>query len=140
LVGDVDQLPSVGPGSVLNDLIQSGVVPVVRLTEVFRQVAESRIIQAAHAVKQGTLPATSAKAEDSDFYFVERDTPDQILRTLLEVVCTRIPRKLQCDPLRDVQVLSPMNRGLLGVRELNAQLQAVLNPPQHDEPVIEKFG
>jgi exodeoxyribonuclease V alpha subunit len=140
LVGDVDQLPSVGPGSVLGDLIRSGVVPVARLTEVFRQAAESRIIRAAHAVNHGQLPELPAKDESSDFYFIERESPVEIARTLTELVATRIPRKLGCDPCRDVQVLSPMNRGLLGVRELNLSLQTALNPPREGEPVVEKFG
>ena len=140
LVGDVDQLPSVGPGSVLGDFIQSGVAPVVRLTEVFRQAAESRIIRAAHAVNEGRMPDLPAKDELSDFYFIERNAPDDIVRTLLELVQTRIPRKLQCDPTCGVQVLCPMNRGSLGVRELNLRLQSALNPARANEPVVEKFG
>lgn len=140
LVGDVDQLPSVGPGSVLGDLIQSGVVPVVRLTEVFRQAAASRIVTAAHAINQGFLPDLPAKEDPSDFYFIERNEPDRIVETLLELVQSRIPRKLNCDPWRDIQVLCPMNRGSLGVRELNLRLQTALNPARPDEPVVEKFG
>lgn len=140
LVGDVDQLPSVGPGLVLSDIIESGVVPVVRLTEVFRQAAQSRIITAAHEVNQGRMPGLPAKDEPSDFYFIQRDTPDDTLRTLLDVVKNRIPRKLGCDPVRDVQVLCPMNRGSLGVRELNLRLQTELNPAGPSEPVVERFG
>lgn len=140
LVGDVDQLPSVGPGTVLGDLIQSGVVPVVRLTEVFRQAAASRIITAAHAINQGFLPDLPAKADPSDFYFIERNEPDRIVETLLELVQSRIPRKLNCDPWSDIQVLCPMNRGSLGVRELNLRLQTALNPARPEEPVVEKFG
>ncbi len=140
LVGDVDQLPSVGPGLVLSDIIESGVVPVVRLSEVFRQAAQSRIITAAHQVNEGRMPELPGKDEPSDFYFVQRDTPDDTLRTLIDVVKNRIPRKLGCDPVRDVQVLCPMNRGSLGVRELNVRLQTELNPAGPSEPVVERFG
>ena len=140
LVGDVDQLPSVGPGMVLNDLIQSGIVPVVRLTEVFRQSAESQIITTAHRINTGQMPGFQEREAASDFYFIERREPEQILATLLEMVKTRIPRKFKFDPLRDVQVLSPMNRGLLGTRELNLCLQTELNPARPEEPFIEKFG
>jgi exodeoxyribonuclease V alpha subunit len=140
LVGDVDQLPSVGPGLVLHDLIESGVVPVVRLTEVFRQVANSRIITSAHRINQGQLPELPAKDADQDFYFVEREEPERIADTLVELVKRRIPAKFKLDPIRDVQVLGPMNRGSLGIRELNARLQAELNPARADEPFVEKFG
>jgi exodeoxyribonuclease V alpha subunit len=140
LVGDVDQLPSIGPGSVLSDLIGSGVVPVMKLTEVFRQAAASQIITAAHRINQGFLPESPAKDQPSDFYFVERTQPDQIVATVVDLVKTRIPGKLGCDPLRDVQVLCPMNRGSLGVRELNLRLQAELNPVRPEEPVVERFG
>jgi exodeoxyribonuclease V alpha subunit len=140
VVGDVDQLPSVGPGTVLSDWIASGIVPVVRLTEVFRQAAQSRIITAAHQVNQGLLPESGGPEGDSDFYFVQRQTPEEISATLVELVKTRIPRKLGCDPMRDVQVLCPMNRGSLGARELNLRLQAELNPARPGEPVVERFG
>lgn len=140
LVGDVDQLPSVGPGSVLGDLIRSAAVPVVRLTEVFRQAAESRIIRAAHAVNQGRMPDLPGKDEPSDFYFIERNSPEDIAKTVLELVSQRIPRKLECDGTRDVQVLCPMNRGSLGVREMNLSLQDTLNPLRPGGPVVEKFG
>jgi exodeoxyribonuclease V alpha subunit len=140
LVGDVDQLPSVGPGLVLRDLIESGVVPVVRLTEVFRQAANSRIITSAHRINQGQLPELPAKDADQDFYFVEREEPERIADTLVDLVKRRIPNKFKLDPIRDVQVLGPMNRGSLGIRELNARLQAELNPARGDEPFVEKFG
>ena len=140
LVGDVDQLPSVGPGLVLRDLIESGVVPVVRLTEVFRQAANSRIITSAHRINQGQLPELPAKGADQDFYFVEREEPERIADTLVDLVKRRIPNKFKLDPIRDVQVLGPMNRGSLGIRELNARLQAELNPARADEPFVEKFG
>jgi exodeoxyribonuclease V alpha subunit len=138
LVGDVDQLPSVGPGMVLRDIIDSGIVPVVRLTEVFRQAASSRIITNAHRINEGQMPEWEAK--DSDFYFVERDTPEAISETLLTMVKQRIPGKFGFDPIRDVQVLCPMNRGSLGVRELNLQLQNALNPFQQNKPFVEKYG
>jgi len=140
LVGDVDQLPSVGPGLVLRDLIESGVVPVARLTEVFRQAANSRIITNAHRLNQGRLPELPAQGAEQDFYFVEREAPERIADTLIELVKRRIPNKFKLDPVRDLQVLSPMNRGSLGVRELNARLQAELNPARADQPSVEKFG
>jgi exodeoxyribonuclease V alpha subunit len=140
LVGDVDQLPSVGPGLVLRNLIQCGVVPVARLTEVFRQVAGSRIITNAHRINQGLLPEMPARDPDRDFYFVEREEPERIMDTLLELVKRRIPNRFKLDPIRDIQMLCPMNRGSLGIRELNARLQAELNPAQPDEPSVEKFG
>lgn len=140
LVGDVDQLPSVGPGSVLTDLIDSKRVAVVRLTEVFRQAANSRIITTAHQVNAGRFPDLPPKDETSDFYFIERDEPEDILATLLETIHERIPRKFKLDPTRDVQVLCPMHRALLGVREMNLAQQNLLNPPRGDEPHVEKFG
>ena len=140
LVGDIDQLPSVGPGMVLRHIIESLVVPVVRLTEVFRQAAHSRIITNAHRINEGHLPEISAKGDKSDFFFVEREEPEGIGTTLIEMVKTRIPSKFSLDAIRDVQVLCPMNRGSIGVRELNVQLQNELNPPRPDEPQVEKFG
>jgi exodeoxyribonuclease V alpha subunit len=140
LVGDVDQLPSVGPGMVLRNLIESAIIPVVRLTEVFRQAAHSRIITTAHRINQGLMPDAPAGAAESDFYFVDRSEPEQIAATVLEMVRTRIPSKFLLDPIRDIQVLCPMNRGSLGIRELNVKLQAELNPPRSEEPFVEKFG
>lgn len=140
LIGDVDQLPSVGPGTALRDMIESGVVPVVRLTEVFRQAAQSRIVTAAHQINLGQLPELAGKDEESDFYFVEREEAEQIRKTLLEVVCKRAPAKFGLDPVRDVQVLCPMNKGTLGVRELNQVLQGALNPLRPEDFALEKFG
>ncbi|WP_010517000.1 SF1B family DNA helicase RecD2 [Komagataeibacter oboediens] len=137
IVGDVDQLPSVGPGQVLADIIGSGAVPVVRLTEVFRQAAQSRIITNAHRINEGRMPELSAE-EGSDFYFVEAAEPEVGLRKLLAVVRDRIPARFGLDPVRDVQVLCPMNRGGLGARSLNIELQQALNPP--DEVKVERFG
>lgn len=134
LVGDADQLPSVGPGTVLRDLIASDVVPVVRLTDVFRQAAGSRIVTAAHQINRGELPPLDSDAE-SDFHFLDRENPEQIARTLLEVV-RRASRKVN----GEVQVLCPMNRGSLGVVQINRDLQEALNPPREGEPHVEKFG
>lgn len=137
IVGDVDQLPSVGPGQVLADIIGSNAVPVVRLTEVFRQAAQSRIITNAHRINEGRMPELSAE-EGSDFYFVEAAEPEIGLRKLLAVVKDRIPARFGLDPVRDVQVLCPMNRGGLGARSLNIELQQALNPP--GEVKVERFG
>jgi exodeoxyribonuclease V alpha subunit len=137
LVGDVDQLPSVGPGQVLADIIASGVVPVVRLTEIFRQAAESRIVTNAHRINQGLMPDL-APAERGDFYFVDAVGPEEGVRKLLAIVQDRIPKRFGLNPIRDIQVLCPMNRGGLGARSLNIELQNALNPP--GEVRIERFG
>ncbi len=138
LVGDVDQLPSVGPGSVLADLIDSDVVPVVRLTDIFRQAQESRIIQVSYAINQGQMPELDHR-EDSDFYFIEAEEPEKIQDTLVRLVRDRIPARFGLDPKRDVQVLSPMNRSLLGSRNLNQVLQDALNPAT-GEAQVERYG
>jgi exodeoxyribonuclease V alpha subunit len=140
LVGDVDQLPSVGPGMVLRNLIDSKAVPVVRLTEVFRQAAHSRIITAAHSINEGRMPQLTGADAAADFHFVDRDEPERIADTLLDIVQNRIPARFKLDPIRDVQVLCPMNRGSLGVRELNLRLQDHLNPVRAHEPLAERFG
>ena len=140
LVGDIDQLPSVGPGSVLRDLIASEVAPVVRLTQVFRQAAGSQIISNAHLINQGTMPSFDENQADSDFYQVNRDEPEKILQTLIHLVKERIPKRFGQDPRRDVQVLCPMNRGSLGTRSLNVELQEILNPRHPDTPAVERFG
>lgn len=137
-VGDVDQLPSVGPGQVLADLIESGAVPVVRLTEVFRQAASSRIVRSAHQINQGLFPSLPEKGETSDFYFVSADEPEAVAQTIVDLVKTRLPRKFDLDPVRDIQVLCPMNRSLTGARGINELLQQALNPP--GEHSVEKFG
>jgi exodeoxyribonuclease V alpha subunit len=127
LVGDQDQLPSVGPGAVLADLITSGVAPVVRLDEIFRQAKASAIVVGAHAVNAGRIPPFSAD-DTGDFFFVERDDPIRAAETILELVTNRIPRKFGLDPRRDLQVLAPMIRGELGVGNLNRLLQNALTP------------
>jgi len=137
LVGDVDQLPSVGPGQVLTDVIASGAVPVVRLTEIFRQAAESQIILNAHRINQGLMPDL-APLDSGDFYFVDAMDADEAVRKLLTIVQERIPKRFGFDAVRDVQVLCPMNRGSLGARSLNIELQKALNPP--GEIHIERFG
>jgi exodeoxyribonuclease V alpha subunit len=140
MVGDVDQLPSVGPGNALRDLIDSGVVPIVRLTEVFRQAATSKIITSAHLIRQGKMPELRPAEAGSDFHFIERDTPEEIAATLVRLVQDRIPKGHRLDPIRDIQVLCPMNRGSIGVRELNTVLQGALNPVRLGEPAVERFG
>jgi exodeoxyribonuclease V alpha subunit len=142
LVGDVDQLPSVGPGSVLSDIITSGRIPTVTLTEIFRQAATSQIIVNAHRINQGKMPVESDDTESDqtvrDFYVIPAETPEDIQDKLLRVVTERIPQRFGLHPIRDVQVLTPMNRGSLGVRALNVALQQALNPDA--TPQITRFG
>ncbi|PPQ34808.1 exodeoxyribonuclease V alpha subunit [Rhodoblastus acidophilus] len=138
LVGDVDQLPSVGPGRVLADIIESGALPVARLTEVFRQAAESRIVVGAHRINEGKMPEWPRRSEDADFFFVEAATPEEGAAKVVEIVRDRIPRRFGMDAVGDVQVLCPMQRGALGARSLNADLQKALNPNPSDK--IERFG
>jgi exodeoxyribonuclease V alpha subunit len=138
IVGDIDQLPSVGPGQILADVIASRAVPVVRLTEVFRQAAQSRIITSAHRINQGSIPDLSKPEGDSDFYFVQADDPETAVLRIIELVKTRIPQRFGLDPIRDIQVLCPMNRGGVGGRSLNIALQAALNPA--GERKVERFG
>jgi len=137
IVGDVDQLPSVGPGQVLGDVIASGAMPVVRLTEIFRQAATSRVIINAHRINKGQMPELEA-VPGSDFFFVDAPDPELGVSKLLAVVKDRIPARFGLDPVRDVQVLCPMNRGGLGARALNIELQAALNPP--GDLRVERFG
>lgn len=139
LVGDPDQLPSVGPGAILADILASGAVPVVRLTEIFRQAGASHIVQAAHEIRHGRVPADPA-GQGTDFAFLHREDPAEISQLVLRLVRKEIPGRLGLDPLRDIQVLAPMHRGSLGIRELNAALQAALNPPRADAPEVARFG
>jgi exodeoxyribonuclease V alpha subunit len=138
IVGDIDQLPSVGPGQVLADIIASGALPVVRLTEVFRQAAQSRIITNAHRINHGSIPDLTARGTDSDFYFVQADEPETAVLRIIDLVKTRIPKRFGLDAIRDIQVLCPMNRGGVGARSLNIELQAALNPA--DDRKVERFG
>jgi exodeoxyribonuclease V alpha subunit len=140
LVGDVDQLPSVGPGQVLADAIASGALAVARLTEVFRQAATSRIITTAHAINAGTIPdlRSPPDGESSDFYFLPADTPEQAVALILKVVGERIPARFGFDPVAEVQVLCPMARGGCGSRSLNLELQQLLNPDPAEQ--VERFG
>ena len=139
-VGDVDQLPSVGPGQVLADIIESGAVPVARLTEIFRQAAESQIVTSAHRVNSGYMPNLDVTRSDkSDFYFVEAHDPEDGVSKIIEIVKNRLPKRFGFNPVKDIQVLCPMNRGGLGARALNVDLQKALNPPA-DEVFVERFG
>lgn len=140
IVGDVDQLPSVGPGNVLADIIQSGVVPVIRLTEIFRQAAQSKIITNAHRINQGKMPDTKVSPDESlsDFYFIEAQEPEQIQAVLLKLVMERVPERFGFKPVEEIQILTPMNRSGLGARSLNIELQKALNPLWHSG--IERFG
>jgi exodeoxyribonuclease V alpha subunit len=138
IVGDVDQLPSVGPGCVLSDIIDSGAIPTVRLTEIFRQAAGSSIIVNAHRINRGELPLKDEGKELADFYFIPAATPEDIHDKLLHVVTERIPKRFGFHPVRDIQVLTPMNRGGLGARSLNAELQSALNGKA--EPKVTRFG
>lgn len=131
LVGDVNQLPSVGAGNVLNDIIASGSVPVATLTEIFRQAQASRIIINAHKINSGVVPVIEhsvAFDPANDFYFIEQDDPERVLEIILELVDKRIPQRFGCKAIDDIQVLTPMHKGVVGASNLNHRLQTVLNP------------
>ena len=128
LVGDADQLPSVGPGNVLRDLVASGTVPVVRLDHIFRQAEQSSIVVNAHRINSGQLPVSDGADPDADFFFVARDDPVEAADLAVDFAARRIPGHYRFDPVDDIQVLAPMHRGELGVRRLNERLQAELNP------------
>jgi exodeoxyribonuclease V alpha subunit len=138
LVGDVDQLPSVGAGQVLKDIISSKVISTVQLTEIFRQAATSNIITNAHRVNHGILPNMQASREESDFYFVEAERGDDIINKIITMVKDRIPKRFNLNPIQDIQLLCPMQRGGAGARSLNIELQKVLNP-NHTNGIV-KFG
>jgi exodeoxyribonuclease V alpha subunit len=139
LVGDVDQLPSIGPGQVLADLIASNRLPVVRLEQIFRQAAQSRIVRNAHRVNRGLLPELAREADAlSDFYAIKARDPADGARLVLELVAERIPGRFGVDRIEEVQVLCPTNRGELGARHLNEALQAALNPQAADR--LERRG
>jgi len=129
LVGDVNQLPSVGAGNVLHDIIASGAVPVMELNEIFRQARESLIIVNAHKINQGLMPAFKPSGHKlADFYFIEQEEPEKVLGIILELVKERIPKRFGFDPIDDIQVLTPMHKGMVGAGNLNLELQNALNP------------
>jgi exodeoxyribonuclease V alpha subunit len=135
-VGDVDQLPSVGPGNFLRDVIDSDRVPVVRLTEIFRQAKNSFIITNAHRVNEGQMPVLDAQQE-ADFFFIAEEQPEKVLATIKTLCGERVPKKFGFDPMRDVQVLTPMHKGLCGSENLNRELQSTLNP---SGPNVQRYG
>lgn len=137
IVGDVDQLPSVGAGQVLRDIIDAGVIPTVRLTEIFRQAKTSNIIANAHLVNKGVIPNLETQGE-SDFYFINSETGEEIISRIIHLIRDRVPRKFQFDPINHIQVLAPMQRGGVGVKSLNIELQKALNP--NYTKGIEKYG
>lgn len=129
LVGDVNQLPSVGAGSILNDIINSQAVPVVELNEIFRQAQESLIIVNAHKINNGSIPSFKTSSEKlEDFYFIEKEDPEEVLKLILELTTERIPKRFGFNPIDDIQVLTPMHKGIVGASNLNTTLQQVLNP------------
>ncbi|MEY3368284.1 MAG: exodeoxyribonuclease alpha subunit [Bacteroidota bacterium] len=136
LVGDVDQLPSVGAGNVLEDLIKSGKIPVTRLTDIFRQAASSKIILNAHRINQGIFPDLS-NDKNGDFFFMEEEDPGKLTDLIINLVDSRLPKAYGFDSFDDIQVLAPMNRGVIGNRNLNEVLQKKLNPSY--EPLL-KMG
>ncbi len=138
LVGDIDQLPSVGAGDVLRDIIRSGIAPVTRLNAIFRQAAGSQIITNAHRINQGQLPTFSRESED--FFLFPAEEPEEAANWVLDVVSVRIPEKFGFHPVDDIQVLAPMYRGAAGVHALNERLQAALNPPGPQKPEKSLFG
>ena len=132
IVGDVDQLPSVGPGNVLKDLIESEYIKVVRLKEIFRQGAESLIVVNAHRINEGQMPLLNQK--DKDFFFISEDNQDKILNTIIDLMNRRLPKfNKSWDILKDMQVLTPMRKGILGVNNLNIRLQEIFNSPSKDK-------
>jgi exodeoxyribonuclease V alpha subunit len=129
LVGDADQLPSVGPGAFLRDLISSGEVPVIRLNVVFRQSSQSHIVRNAHEILQGHRPKSCARGEENaDFFIVERKDGEKAAETIVEMFTERLPSSFQLSPISDIQVLCPMHRGPTGTTQLNQRLQAAINP------------
>ncbi len=138
LVGDVDQLPSVGAGDVLRDIIASNLFPITRLTQIFRQAAGSQIITNAHRINQGQMPILST--ENKDFFLFPANTPEETAQWVERVVCERIPARFGLNPRTEIQVLAPMYRGLVGVDALNSRLQAALNPPMPSKTERSLFG
>jgi len=140
LVGDADQLPSVGPGLVLGDIIRSGMIPVVHLKEIFRQAGDSRIISGAHSINRGEIPDIIEAPKDSDFIFIDREDPEECAATLVSMVRDRLPKHLGVDPIEGIQILSPMHRGSLGIKELNLRLQAALNAKSEYRDEYQAYG
>jgi exodeoxyribonuclease V alpha subunit len=138
LVGDADQLPSVGPGNILRDIIASGRAPVARLTEIFRQAADSQIVAGAHRINAGHFPAMNQK--DGDFFFMEEADPDKARDLIIELVSRRLPQFMDLRGADDIQVITPMRRTPLGVERLNRELQANLNPPAANRPELAFHG
>lgn len=138
LIGDADQLPSVGAGNVLKDIIHSGRIPVVRLVQIFRQASKSAIVMNAHRINKGEYPITNEK--ETDFFFMKRSVQEEVKDTIIELVTTRLPKYQGFDSLKDIQILAPMRKGLLGVNELNKVLQEALNPKHQIKPEKEYRG
>ena len=127
-MGDVNQLPSVGAGNVLKDIIGSGAVKVVELNEIFRQAEKSLIIVNAHKINAGIIPSLKSTDPTDDFYFIDREDPEDALKTILDLTTERIPKRFGFDPIDDIQVLTPMHKGTVGAGNLNTELQKTLNP------------
>ncbi len=142
LVGDADQLPSVGPGTVLQDLLAAPRIPAVRLTTIFRQAAQSRIVSNAHRVNRGEFPdlSTAGAAARQDFFFIAEDDPPKLQDLIVDLAQRRLPGKYGLDPLADIQVLTPMHRGPIGAAQLNAALQERLNPPRNGAAELLRGG
>ncbi len=142
LVGDSDQLPSVGPGTVLKDILDSGRLPSVRLTEIFRQARQSRIIRNAHQVNRGEFPdlSLSPRDEPSDFHFLPEEEPEHLQELIVDLASRRLPARYRMDPIEDIQVLTPMHRGVIGAAQLNAALQAALNPARSGVAEVMRGG
>ena len=138
LIGDRDQLPSVGPGNVLKDLIASGVVPVVQLKTVFRQAEQSRIVTNAHRINRGEIPLYGE--QNSDFFFMEKENGEEVLQLICDLAADRLPSYLKLDPMEGIQVLTPMRRGSVGVESLNQALQQRLNPAGQGKPELQRAG
>ena len=142
LVGDADQLPSVGPGTVLKDVLAAPGIPAVRLATIFRQAAQSRIVSNAHRVNRGEFPDLSVTATDrvQDFFFIAEEDPSKLQDLIVDLAQRRLPGKYGLDPLADIQVLTPMHRGPIGAGQLNAALQAALNPPRNGATELLRGG
>jgi exodeoxyribonuclease V alpha subunit len=138
MVGDQDQLPSVGPGRVLADMMESGAIAVARLSDIYRQARGSRIIMAAHQVRQGLFPESSPDRDNGDFYFIEENDSALVLSKIIYLVSRKLPEKLGVDPMEDIQVLTPMHNRDLGTENLNQLLSEALNPAAPQS--VTRFG